>query len=129
MGRAMHVLIIEDDFRTALLLAEILGDLGFDSSAFAATEQEAIAAAGRQCPDTTTADVPLQAGNGIAAVRKISTGKAIPVICVTGSRHEQTQLTEAIIVEKPFAEFAVKTAVAAAKRMHPGIAMDSPRGQ
>ena len=129
MGRAMHVLIIEDDFLTALLLAEILGELGFESSAFAATEQEAIAAAGRQCPDLITADVHLQAGNGIAAVRKICTGKAIPVIYVTASRHQLTHLSEAIIVEKPFTDFAVKTAVAAASRMHPGIATDSPRGQ
>jgi CheY-like chemotaxis protein len=125
----MHVLIIEDDFLTAMLLAEILGDLGFDSSAFAATEREAVAAAGRQCPDLITADVRLQAGNGIAAVRKICAGKAIPVVYVTASRHELTHLTDAIIVEKPFTDFAVKTAVAAARRMHPGIAMDAPSGE
>jgi CheY-like chemotaxis protein len=121
----MHVLIIEDDFLTALLLAELLGELGFDSSAFAATEQDAVAAARRQCPDLITADVRLQAGNGIAAVRAICAEKAIPVIYVTASRRELAHLSEAIIVEKPFTDFALKMAVAAARRAHPGVPMDS----
>jgi CheY-like chemotaxis protein len=125
----MHVLIIEDDFLTAMLLAEILGDLGFASSAFAATERDAVAAARRQCPDLITADVRLQAGNGIAAVRAICAEKVIPVIYVTASRPELTQLPGAIIVEKPFTDFALKTAVAAARRAHPDLRMDSSRGQ
>jgi hypothetical protein len=42
-GRAKHVPVIEYDFLTAMLLAEILGELGFDSSACAATEPAAAA--------------------------------------------------------------------------------------
>jgi CheY-like chemotaxis protein len=111
----MHVLIIEDDFLTAMFLADLLGDLGFISHAFAATEDDAVAAARRQCPDLITADVRLQTGSGIAAVRAICREKPIPVIYVTASPGEVAHIPDAIVVDKPVSEFCFRIAVDAAQ--------------
>lgn len=111
----MHVLIIEDDFLTALFLGEILSGLGFDSCAFAATEAEAVAAAMQRCPDLITADVRLQDGNGISAVRAICAENAVPVVYVTASRGDVAHLPDAIIVDKPVGEHLLRAAVAAAR--------------
>jgi len=64
-----------------MLLVEILGELGFDSFACAATEEDAAAAAARrQCSDPITADVRQQAGNGIAAARTTCAEKKAKLI-------------------------------------------------
>jgi DNA-binding response OmpR family regulator len=111
----MHVLIIEDDFLTAMFLAELLADLGFSSHDFAATEADAVAAARRRCPDLITADVRLQAGSGIAAVRAICSERRMPVIYVTASPGEVAHLPDAIVVDKPISEFYFRIAVNAAQ--------------
>jgi CheY-like chemotaxis protein len=110
----MHVLIIEDDLLTALYLGEILSGLGFDSHAIAMTEAEAVASARRRCPDLITADVRLQAGSGIAAVRTICAEKSIPVIYVTASRADLVHLPDVLIVDKPVDEFHLRAVAIAA---------------
>jgi two-component system, response regulator PdtaR len=117
----MHVLIIEDEMLTALQLSEILDELGFESHEIAATQEEAIAAANRQCPDLITADVRLQTGNGVAAVRSICAKRYIPVIYITGSRSELAYDRTAVIVDKPFTDDSIRAAVETAMRAPPGL--------
>lgn len=80
----MHALIIEDDPLIALLIEEQLRTLGYTSVDFAASEEEAVAAVHRQCPDLITSDVDLAPGCGIAAVTAICNGRPIAVVFITG---------------------------------------------
>jgi DNA-binding response OmpR family regulator len=108
----MHALIIEDEPLAALVLADILAELGFDSYEIAVSEERAIAAAKARCPDLITADVGLAAGgSGLAAVRAICSERPILVIYITGTRAELAEAPAALIVDKPFADHSVKTAV------------------
>ena len=115
----MHALVIEDDAVTAMLIEDELRDLGFSSVDVAATEEEAISAVARRCPDLVTSDGSLLAGSGVTAVRKIRASVAVPVIFITGDPERAHHcLPAAPILEKPFtiAQFvaAVELARAAA---------------
>jgi two-component system, response regulator PdtaR len=108
----MHALLIEDDFLVALLTEETLRPLGYSSFARADTVQEAINAAERHCPDLIVADHRIVDGTGTDAVLTICSGKTIPVVFVTGSRHEvEERLPNALVVDKPFVPATLHAAV------------------
>lgn len=108
----MHVLIIEDEPLIAMLIEDALRDCGCTSFAFAASVEQAVAAARARCPDLITADVQLSPGCGIDAVAAICGGPAIPVIFITGTAAEvDARRPGSIIVPKPFNEAALKTAL------------------
>lgn len=108
----MHVLIIEDEPLIAMLIEDALRDCGCTSFAFAASVEQAVAAATARCPDLITADVQLSPGCGIDAVAAICGGPAIPVIFITGTAAEvDARRPGSIIVHKPFNEAALKTAL------------------
>ena len=65
MGDKRRVLVIEDEYLTALDLTETLEELGFSVCGVARTEEEAVEAAAAQHPDLITADVRLLHGDGI----------------------------------------------------------------
>ena len=99
----MHALVIEDDAVTAMLIEGELRDLGFTSVDVAATEEEAISAVARRCPDLVTSDGSLLAGSGVGAVRKIRAADAVPVVFITGDPDRARHCVPgAPIVEKPF---------------------------
>ena len=99
----MHALVIEDDAVTAMLIEDELRDLGFTSVDIAASEEEAIAAVARRCPDLVTSDGRLLTGSGIGAVRRIRASVAVPVIFFTGDPERARHcLPAAPIIEKPF---------------------------
>ncbi len=100
----MHALIIEDSYLLAMTVEDALGPLGYTSFAVAASVADAIAAAEARCPDIIVADHRLDRGTGTEAVRRICSGKTIPVVFVTGSASEVlAELSDAIVVDKPFA--------------------------
>jgi len=107
----MHVLIIEDDFLAALMLQQMLGGLGATSFDVAATEDAAVEAARRRRPDLVTADVRLDAGNGVAAIDRIRERQDVRVVFVTGSPESLADRPEALLVVKPVAEAALRRAV------------------
>ena len=112
----MHALIIEDEPIIAMLIEDHLRTLGYTSVDFAVTEAEAVAAAGRRCPDLITSDVRLSEGCGIAAVQSICGGKPIPVVFITATAGEvRARLGEAIVVAKPFGPAHLRDAVFAAR--------------
>ena len=109
----MHALIIEDVGIIAVQIELYLSSLGFTSFACVATEAEAIASAKHHCPDFIIADVRLAAGDGIDAVEEICAGQSIPVVYATGYPEAVRQRVHgATIVTKPFAERALRAAVA-----------------
>jgi CheY-like chemotaxis protein len=125
----MHALIIEDEPIIAMLIEDHLRALGYTSVDFAVTEAEAVASAGRRCPDLITSDVRLPEGCGIAAVETICGGRVIPVVFVTATAADvRARLTEAIVVRKPFGPSHLREAVFAARAQaaHPPIAPAAP---
>jgi CheY-like chemotaxis protein len=112
----MHALIIEDEPIIAMLIEDQLRTLGYTSVDFAVTEAEAVASAGRRCPDLITSDVRLPEGCGIAAVKSICGGRYIPVVFITATGGEvRARLSEAVVVAKPFGPSHLREAVFAAR--------------
>lgn len=108
----MRALIIEDDGLAALLVADLLADLGFDDTVVAQTADEAVAEALGGSFDLITADFRLKQGNGVDAARRIRLAKPIPLIFVTASAIEVEQLwPDAPIVGKPIHIKAFREAV------------------
>ena len=99
----MHALIIEDESLIAMAIEDALRGCGFTSFEVAASAEEAVAAAARQCPDLITADVQLRPGCGITAVQSICSERPIPVLFITGSPGEvRLRMPGHPLVEKPF---------------------------
>jgi CheY-like chemotaxis protein len=113
----MHVLIIEDEPFTAMLVEDRLRELGFNSFAFASSEEEAVTAALQRCPDLITADVELTPGCGIDAVQRICAKKTIPVLYITATAMiARDRCPKAVVIQKPFGEADLREAVAEARR-------------
>lgn len=99
----MHALIIEDESLIAMVIEDALRDCGFTSFEIAVSDEEAVAAVERRCPDLITADVKLRPGCGITAVQSICSGQPVPVLFVTGSPGEvRVRMPGQVVVEKPF---------------------------
>jgi CheY-like chemotaxis protein len=84
----MHALIIEDESLIAMAIEDALRGCGFTSFDLAASAEESVAAAARNCPDLITADVELRPGCGTTAAQSICSDQPIPVLFITGSRGE-----------------------------------------
>lgn len=110
----MHVLIIEDDPLTALLLSELLTALGARSLDLAATEAQAVQLASERPPDLVTADVRLEHGDGRAAVAAITRQSGVPFVFVTGNPEAVEAELRPVTVTKPFSEPELHTAIATA---------------
>ncbi len=112
----MHALIIEDEFLVAMSIEDSLGALGFTSFETAGTELSAITAAQGQLPDLITADVRLAHGSGIAAIEAILQECSVPVVFITGNVEVvQERMPDAIVVQKPFHDETLRSAIAAAR--------------
>lgn len=99
----MHALIIEDESLIAMAIEDALRDCGFTSFDFAASADQAVAAAARKCPDLITADVELRPGCGITAVQSICSELPIPTLFITGSPGQvRVRMPGHTLVEKPF---------------------------
>lgn len=108
----MHALIIEDEFLIAALIEEELRSLGYDSFDVVDTQNEALNAAERTCPDLITADDQLMEGSGILAVEQICTNRVIPVVYILGDPDQPRDLLPfAYIAAKPFTLSLISEAV------------------
>lgn len=107
-----HALIIEDFPVIAMSIHDELADLGF-SAAIASTEAEAVALADERCPDLIIADVRLEEGSGIEAVRRICRDRPIGVIFMSGDDEafEGGGTGEAGFLAKPFTSAALRSSI------------------
>lgn len=113
----MHALIIEDELLLALAMEDALAKLGYVTFEIAASMDQAIKAAGNQCPDLIVADHQIIDGTGTDAVLAICSDKAIPVVFVTGSALEvRERLPDALILSKPYAMADLEAAIGAAAK-------------
>jgi len=99
----MHALIIEDESLIAMAIEDALRECGFTSFDCVVSQEEAVEAAARKCPDLITADVELRPGCGITAVQSICSERPIPVIFITGSPGQVlVRMPGHRLIEKPF---------------------------
>jgi two-component system, response regulator PdtaR len=102
-GGTLRVLVVEDEAMIALLLAEVLSEMGHEVCATAATEDAAVAAAVRHKPDLMIVDEWLRQGSGISAVAEINRSGYIPHVFVTGDPFiSQSLRPGTIAIQKPF---------------------------
>ena len=80
-----HVLIIEDEVLVAMLIEDVLADVGATSFDVAATEEEAVACARLNVPAFITADLTLREGRGTGAVNRIRAELGpVPTVVISG---------------------------------------------
>jgi two-component system, response regulator PdtaR len=112
MGKPHRILVVEDDALIAMLLTEMLGDLGHAVCATVATEADAVAAARRYEPDLMIVDAGLARGSGVAAVKQILRLGPLAYVFITGDV-ERVRACEpgAIVVRKPFRQAELARAI------------------
>jgi DNA-binding response OmpR family regulator len=99
----LRVLIVEDEAMIAMLLAEVLREMGHEVCATVATEDAAVAAAVRHKPDLMIVDEWLRLGSGISAMAEINRSGYIPHVFVTGDPLiSQSLRPGTIAIQKPF---------------------------
>jgi DNA-binding NtrC family response regulator len=93
---------VEDEAMIAMLLAEVLREMGHEVCAIAPTEDAAVAAAFRHKPDLMIVDEWLRQGSGISAVAEINRSGYIPHVFVTGDPSiSQSLAPGTIAIQKP----------------------------
>ena len=111
----MHALIIEGEDLVAVATEDALRKCGFNSFVVVSSAVEAIVAAARRTPDLIIWDVPERPGSDFAAVEHICEGAVVPVVFITARAVEVTQrFPTHRVLEKPFSEAALISAVASA---------------
>jgi two-component system, response regulator PdtaR len=101
---ALQILIIEDDVMIAMLLADVLAEMGHEVCAIEATQAGAVAAAARHRPGLMIVDVRLRVGNGISAVEEILRCGFLPHVFVSGDPLVGRLSPSAVVIQKPFVE-------------------------
>jgi CheY-like chemotaxis protein len=100
---ALRVLVVEDDAMIGMLLAEMLGDMGYNVCAIAATEDDAVVSAVRCKPGLLIVDEQLREGTGAAAVDRILRTGPIPCVFISGASVPPSR-PDAHVLRKPFLE-------------------------
>lgn len=103
--KSLRVLVVEDDALIAMLLSEMLEDMGHSVCATESSEAGAVAAALRYKPDLMIVDVGLRDGSGVSAIAAISHTRPVPHLFVSGDRSIIAALKpDVVVVQKPFRE-------------------------
>jgi len=100
---ALKVLVVEDDAMIGLLLAEMLGEMGYDVCAIAATEEDAVADAARCKPGLMIVDEHLREGTGVSAVARILRNGPVPCVLISGAPVHLARPGRSVL-QKPFLE-------------------------
>ena len=119
-----NILIVEDDFVIAKVLAESLQELGYQVAGIVSTGEEAVERAAKVHPDLVLMDIRLKGEmDGIEAGEQISGELHIPLVYLTAYSDERT-VERAKITEpygyliKPFTDTELKTTLEMAIYKH-----------
>jgi len=126
--KALQILVVEDDYLIAMLLAETLVEMGHGVCGVEATESGAVAAALQCQPDLIIVDAQLRDSDGVSAVEEILSTRFVPHLFISGDiKNVLARRPDAVAIEKPFRESeldqAIQRAVGAAHNNHEGRAV------
>jgi len=115
----MRILIVEDEYVTALALRTELREAGHEVVGVVAGEREAVECFRRQRPDFAIVDIHLSQGNGLSAAEKLD---SIPVVFVTPDSKALGDLTRkaSAVLLKPFGPEKIVDAVRAVAEVAAG---------
>jgi two-component system, response regulator PdtaR len=99
----LKVLVVEDDAMIGMLLAEMLGDMGYNVCAIAPTEDRAVDDAARCKPGLMIVDEHLLEGSGVSAVDRILQAGPVPCVFISGAP-VRPKRPGATVLRKPFME-------------------------
>lgn len=103
----------------AILLEELLGEMGHEVCAVEATESGAVSAAARCAPDLLLVDAGLSQGDGVSAVASIMHDRFVAHVFISGRSLSGMLLDPAaIVLQKPFDESALAHAMQQARSAH-----------
>lgn len=90
MSGSPRLLIVEDEPLMAMVLADLVQDLGYDPLGPIDGEHEAVTQSRRQNPDVILMDIRLaRGGNGLAAAREIRRDSDTPIVfCTSEIMHQ-----------------------------------------
>lgn len=107
-----RVLVMEDEPMIAMLLAELLTEMGADVCAVEGTEAGGVAAAARCAPHLMIVDDKLGQGSGVSAVEQILRGGFVPHVFVSGNTLRDRRLDpRAVVIQKPFTNKVLSRAI------------------
>jgi two-component system, response regulator PdtaR len=101
--KPLSILIVEDDAMISMLLAEMLGDMGYNVCAIATTEDRAVEDAARCKPGLMIVDEHLLEGSGVSAVDRILQTGPVPCVFISGALVRPTR-PGTTMLQKPFLE-------------------------
>jgi CheY-like chemotaxis protein len=104
MGRALKIVVADDERDTREYLHELLSSLGHDVRA-AGDGLELVRLCAEFCPDLVVSDYAMPGLNGGVAALEINRARPVPVILISG-RPELAQLTPA--AGSPIVRFLLK---------------------
>lgn len=111
----LSILIAEDEAVIAMLLGEVLINLGHRICASVATADEAVAAALAHNPDLIIIDAGLRDSSGVDAIAEITASASVAHIFISGNKSAVlAQRPHALVIEKPFDEDTLIAAIAMA---------------
>jgi two-component system, response regulator PdtaR len=117
--KKLRVMIVEDEGLIAMLLSDVIEELGHEVCAIEACEREAVSSALREKPDMMIIDAQLQDGSGLKAIDTILASGPMPHILVSGDAASvRTLRPQATVLQKPYFEIelirAMRQAIGAA---------------
>lgn len=108
----LRILVAEDEPLLAMLLEDVLKEMGHDVCAIESTEAGTVAAGLRFRPDVMVVDPGLVQGSGISAVAEILRTLFIAHVFVTGETLLGRPLhPRAVVLQKPFREVDLASAI------------------
>ena len=117
----LRIVLVEDEPLIAMLLEDLLTDMGHDVCATEATEARAVSAVIRERPDIMIVDCHLREGSGIDAVAEILKDGFVPHIFMSGDNLRGKVLdAAAVVLQKPFFDGELSAAIDQALANAPG---------
>lgn len=106
MSDQPRVLIVEDDALTALMLSNLMREIGCDVCGLASTGPRGVALADHHRPDLVLLDLRLGKGtDGIAAAREIRQDLKLDVLIISGATPSEVKsqpIADLPWIQKPF---------------------------
>jgi len=106
--KKLRVMIVEDEGLIAMLLSDVIEELGHEVCAIAAAEREAVSSAVREKPEIMIIDANLRDGSGLNAIETILASGPMPHILVSGDAASVRALRpQATVLQKPYLEIDI----------------------
>jgi CheY-like chemotaxis protein len=116
-GKQAKLLVVEDDALIRMLLADMLGEIGYTVAAEAASMDEALGATRKTEFDLATLDADLN-GRSVSPVADALVARDIGFVFVTGSDHGLYAYRDRPTLKKPFQIDALKRCCKSALSSH-----------